>query len=101
MFIDFRERGKGREREREREKHRLVASHTPADQASNPQPRYVPCPGMERATFWCMGQCSNQLSHPARTSKQFFSEFYHTCKNIWYTNSKATAWLVITVNIPL
>ena len=36
------------------------------NQGSNPQPRYVPWPGIEPATFWCMGRCSNQLNHLAR-----------------------------------
>ena len=36
------------------------------NQGLNLQLRYVPWPGVEPKTFWCMGQCSNQLSHPAR-----------------------------------
>ena len=56
-----------REREIEREKHQMVASHMHPDWGSNPQPRYVPWPGMKPASCWCMGWCSNQLSHPAST----------------------------------
>ena len=36
--------------------------------------RSPPGAGIEPATFWCMGQHSNQMSHPARI-KQFFN--YH------------------------
>ena len=48
------------ERQRKRnidvkEKHRSVASCMPSDQGSNSQPRYVPGPGIEPATFWFMG----------------------------------------------
>ena len=32
-------------------------------QGPNSQPRHVPPPGIEPATFWCMGRRSNQLSH--------------------------------------
>ena len=59
-----------REKERNinvREKYRLVASCTCPDWGSNSQPRYVPWPGIERATLWLRATlCSNQLSHPAR-----------------------------------
>ena len=48
------------------EKHQLVASPMCPNQGLNLQLRYVPWPGIEPKTFWCMGQCSNQLSHPAR-----------------------------------
>ena len=78
MFIDIRERGRetkgvrqrGREekeaRDREREKHlRLVASHMRANQD---QP----------ATFWCIGQRSNQLRHPAREAFFIISD---ACKS--------------------
>ena len=54
-----------RERERERRKDQLVASHTHPNCRWNPQPNYVPWPGMEPTTSWCAGQCSNQLSHPS------------------------------------
>ena len=50
---------------RERE---TVAFCMHPDLGLNLKPRYVPWPGMEPATFWCLGQCSNQLSHPARAS---------------------------------
>ena len=71
MFIDFRERGREmrdgeRERERNnidvREKHWLVASHMYPDRGSNPQLRYVPWPGIELLTFWCMAWHCNQPS---------------------------------------
>ena len=29
--------------------------------------------GIEQATFWCMGRCSSQLSHPARAAIGFFN----------------------------
>ena len=62
--------GKGEgEKEKEvdvREKHRLVASHTRHNWGLNPQPRYVPWPGIEPPTFWCTGWCSNQLSHTSQ-----------------------------------
>ena len=70
MFIDFREREEGREGERE--KHTCdretpsVASYMCPDQGLNPYPRYVPRLGINPAAFWCMGQCSNQLSHLAK-----------------------------------
>ena len=50
-----------------REKHQLFyASHTCLDWGSNPQPRYVSQQAIEPETFWCTGQRSNELSHPAR-----------------------------------
>ena len=63
-----REEGRGgewekeRERERERdinmrEKHQLVASHS--------CPNCAPTQGSNLQSFWCMGWCSNQLSHLA------------------------------------
>ena len=64
MFIKF--RGRKGEGGRERENHRLVAFHRHPDQGSNPPPRYVPWPGIEPATFWCLRWCFSQLSHPAR-----------------------------------
>ena len=33
---------------------------------------YAPWPGIEPPTFWCMGRCSNQLSHPARADQLHF-----------------------------
>ena len=38
---------------------------------------YVPQPGMELATFWYTGRCSNQLSHLARARNSFLSVFFH------------------------
>ena len=39
-----------------REKHQLVASHMHPNRGSNPQPRYMPWPGIKPAAFWgCMG----------------------------------------------
>ena len=55
MLIDLREKGrKGRERERNiyvREKHQLATSRTHPDWGLNPQPRHVPHPRIEPATF--------------------------------------------------
>ena len=53
------------------EKHQLVASHTHPDWGLNPQPRYVPWPGIKPATFWCTGRHSNQPCHPARANLTF------------------------------
>ena len=72
LLIFFREResvcwcrGRGVERNiYVRERHWSFTSCTCQEQGSNPQPSSVPWPGIEPATFWCMGQCSNQLSHP-------------------------------------
>ena len=76
ISIDFkerereRERDRGRKEERERnrkrkidvrEKHRLVASCPHPNRGLNMQPRYVPWPGIEPATFWCAAGCSKQL----------------------------------------
>ena len=33
------------------------------------KPRHVPQQGIEPATFWCTGQCSNQLSQPRQGKK--------------------------------
>ena len=68
-FIDFRERGREREIHTDidlREKDRSVSSYMHLDLGLNPQPRYVPWLGIEPTTFWCMGWCSNQLSHLVR-----------------------------------
>ena len=45
MFLLILERDEWRERERE--KHQSVASCTCPDQGANPEPRYMPLPGME------------------------------------------------------
>ena len=65
MFFDFL-------RERERWE-ALIGYHKCSYQGSNPQRRHVRWPGIKHSTFWCMGQCSNQLSHPARTLTNFWS----------------------------
>ena len=72
------ERGKGREGERERsinmrEKHQLLASCTHPNQGPNPKPRHVPRRGIKPATFWFMGQHSNQLSHTSQGQKNYFT----------------------------
>ena len=38
-------------------------------------PRMRPSPGIEPATFWCTGQCSNQLNHPIRTGQNLSPAF--------------------------
>ena len=52
-------RERGREGEREGEKHQcMVASqvpHHPAHWRPGPQPRHVPCLGIEPATLWFAG----------------------------------------------
>ena len=62
VYWFYRERKGGRGGEREGKETWSVASYTRSNQGSNPQPRYVPWLGIEPATFWCMGQCANQLS---------------------------------------
>ena len=78
VFIDFRERGKWwgeREKERERDTHTHIDQFPPIHALTEDgickQPRYVPSPGIEPATFCWMGCCSNQLSHPARATFRF------------------------------
>ena len=56
-----------------REKHWSAASRVHTDQGSNLPPRYVPWPGTEAATYWCVGWRSSQLSHPARAEVVTFS----------------------------
>ena len=80
VYCSCRERGRegeGREtervnREREGEKHWSVASHTHPDRWRNLQPRNGPWPGIQAATFWHMGQCSNQLGYQAGAHDIFF-----------------------------
>ena len=83
-WIFFREEGGGREKERNidvRAKHWSPPSCTCPDQGPHPQPRYVLCnlPTIKPATFWCMRQCSNQLSHLAREALLNFNHIkvYH------------------------
>ena len=45
------------------ERNWLVASHTHSDWGSNLPPRCVPWRVFEPSTFWCVGRCSNQVSH--------------------------------------
>ena len=76
MFIDLWERG----RERNinvREKCCLVASHTCPHHTLNLQPRCVLWPGIKSPTFWCMGWCSNQMSHASqgRSFSSYFPSF--------------------------
>ena len=55
-----REREKGGEREKETERERLISCLLHASRrGSNMQPSYVPWPGTELTTFWCMGWRSN------------------------------------------
>ena len=97
MFTDFRERRKEGERQRKihvREKHQSVASCMHPNLGLNPQPRRVPCLGIEPVTFQCTGRCSNQLSHRARAklcdvSGEFTEASLHSRAHI--TNSPATS----------
>ena len=59
MFIDFRERKEEREGD-QRERETLISCLLDA-----------PWLGLEPATFWRMGQCSNPLSRPARAHCDF------------------------------
>ena len=64
-----REEGREGEREREtprREKHWSVSSRLHPDWGSNCNIGMCPDQGSNLQPFWCMRQCSNQLSHPAR-----------------------------------
>ena len=66
-FQREREGGKeeGKEIEKEREKHWSV-SHMQPNQGPNPQPKYVPWPGIKPATFWYTRQWMLQLIEPPR-----------------------------------
>ena len=57
-----------REREREHrcEREKLLVSHICPDQGLNLQLSQVPWLGFEPPIFWCMGWCSNQLSHTSQ-----------------------------------
>ena len=87
FFFKERERG-GVGREREREKHRSVASRMHPDQGSNPQPTYMPWPGIEPAPFQCTGWWSNQLSHPVRAAVYIF---LYDCLTHWVRSSSLYA----------
>ena len=63
FFTGFRKR-----RREKREKRWSVASYMHPNWGSNPQPRYVPWPGIKPTTFWCIGRCSNQLSYQAKAA---------------------------------
>ena len=62
-FTDFRKREKKRERKARHwcERETLIGCLL-----------YVPWPGIELATFWCMGRWSNQLSHWSRAQHYIF-----------------------------
>ena len=95
-----------------REKHWLVGClHMYHDQESNPQPRLVYRLGIEPVTFWCIGQCSNQLSHPTRACSPGFINPYresalvvlHWCNlglpwsgptNLWKRPSVTKPWRI-------
>ena len=70
LLLIFRERGREGERERETSVQErnilLVAFCMCPNWGLNLPPRYVLWPGIEPTTFWHMGRCFNQLSHPAR-----------------------------------
>ena len=92
MFIDWereRERERGRERTiTVREKHWSVAScSTLTGWGSNTQPRYVSWLGIEPASFWCTGQCSNQLSHRIGP-RSLFRHFFLIAPPLWNFNTK-------------
>lgn len=54
----------GSRRDRQREQDWSVHSWKHSHLESNPQPTYIPWPGIDLATLRCMVSCSNQLSHP-------------------------------------
>ena len=74
MFIDFRERRRDRQRQVcEKNINLLPPVCDPTrDQTHN----LVMCPDWESKLqpFWCVGQCSNQLAHPARAEHLIFNE---------------------------
>ena len=75
---------------------------------SNPQPRYVPWPGIEPATFWCKEQCSNQLSYVARALRSLLTPLLHkptkgkgllTSCHHWTRQKKRASALSQTANV--
>ena len=105
LFIYFRE--KGREGEREGKKHQCARetsigclSHTPS-QGPGPQPRHVPWPGIEPATFWFPGWHPAHWATPGRAHwKCVFSVFNIVTRlcNISIT-SKRTFYSCILIHI--
>ena len=67
-------KGRGRKTDDAREKHQLVASGKRPAWGLNPQPRHVPWPGNEPATFRFIGQCSNQATPAGALTSVFRSK---------------------------
>ena len=76
VFIDLRERERERWWGGEREKHWCKRETLINCLLYAPWPKFnswfVPWPEFEPTTLWCMGQCSNQLSHLARATIKYF-----------------------------
>lgn len=84
FFSDFFLRAEERkEREREREPSIGCLPSWP-NWGSNLQTRYLSWPGVKHTTFWSMGQCCTQLSHPARAKTFNFPPhlFYCICSSL-------------------
>ena len=86
----FETEGKGG---RHGEKHQSAASWKHPHWGPNLKTRHVPWPGIEHATFWFMGRCSNQLSCTGQGSLNILEEMVvlrHLCKQpqvpFFYTN---------------
>ena len=71
-----------------REKHLSAVSCLSPNQGWNLQPRHVPWPGIQPATFQCTRWWPNQLSQPTRNSLTVYIENWInlTSKNIIYIN---------------
>ena len=84
-------------REEERERETSIGCLPYASQlgVSNAQPKYVPWLGIEPSTFWCLGRCSNQQSHPARaTTPIIFRDFDELdCINIYIALAGVAQWI--------
>ena len=86
FFIAFRERERERETSMWERNINWLASCTHPDRGLNPQPGHVPWLGTEPATFRSMGQCSNQLSHPARAVVPHSYETGISISPMWQVN---------------
>ena len=78
LFIYFLREDKAGEKERVKniyagDKHLSVTSWTPPNHRLNLQPRHMPWPGIELATFHFTGQCPNQPSHTSQGLEKYLS----------------------------
>ena len=69
-----------------RGKHQSVASCMVPDQGLNPQPKYMPWPGIQLETFWCMGQSPKQVTQLGlKSNKEHWTSWGSLCC-IWTSN---------------